>query len=248
MSRLFVALARRCVRKTSVVVGVVVAVAAAGGSAYASIPAPDGVIRACYQTSGATGALRAIDSGEQCKANEKELSWNQRGPKGDIGPAGPQGATGAQGPRGEVGPAGPQGIAGPPGPAGAGVQLYEDVQDNFFGGDGIPDDAVWHNVAAVNVPAGNYLLHGKGVLSQGVDDRGAFMGVGTGCRLFADGAEHDSIEVFPLDDEAMMWPFALLGQVSVGTGGTTVRIDCRAPHDVDQLTVQQVRVIAEKTS
>lgn len=51
------------------------------------------------------------------------------GPKGDVGPQGPQGLQGEfgpqgpQGPQGEIGPAGPQGIPGEPGPAGAdGIQ------------------------------------------------------------------------------------------------------------------------------
>ncbi len=42
-------------------------------------------------------------------------------PKGDTGPAGPQGPigkTGEAGPQGPIGPAGPQGEQGPPGPQG----------------------------------------------------------------------------------------------------------------------------------
>lgn len=49
---------------------------------------------------------------------------NIKGPKGDIGPTGPQGekgdtgATGPQGPKGDTGAIGPQGIQGPQGPKG----------------------------------------------------------------------------------------------------------------------------------
>lgn len=51
-------------------------------------------------------------------------AFDYRGPKGDVGPAGPQGPkgetgpAGAQGPQGIAGPQGPQGISGPMGPQG----------------------------------------------------------------------------------------------------------------------------------
>ncbi len=55
-----------------------------------------------------------------------------KGPKGKIGPAGADGATGSQGPQGKIGPAandgadgsqGPQGKAGPAGNDGAGANI-----------------------------------------------------------------------------------------------------------------------------
>lgn len=50
------------------------------------------------------------------------MAWQQtgnlKGPKGDTGPAGPQGEPGIQGPAGAVGPAGEQGVPGPAGPQG----------------------------------------------------------------------------------------------------------------------------------
>jgi hypothetical protein len=98
----------------------------AGGIAWATVPAADGTITACYRSS---GLLRIIDAeaGETCRDNETLLAWNEegmQGPEGPIGPqgpAGPQGETGPQGeagPRGEPGPAGPQGEPGPAGPQG----------------------------------------------------------------------------------------------------------------------------------
>jgi hypothetical protein len=94
----------------------------------------DGVIHACKSKK--TGLLRVVSSPSQCRASERAISWNVRGPQGAAGPAGAQGPAGPQGekgmqgdpgpmgPRGEVGPAGPAGAdgvagpAGPPGPAG----------------------------------------------------------------------------------------------------------------------------------
>ena len=87
-------------------------VTAAGGVAFAAIPAGDGTIRACYETSGPLhqqGDLRVIDSSATCRRNEQSITWNQRGP---------QGAPGAQGPKGDVGPVGPVGPTGPTGAAG----------------------------------------------------------------------------------------------------------------------------------
>jgi hypothetical protein len=47
------------------------------------------VIHGCYQTQ--DGQLRVIDpaQGTTCEHGETALDWNQKGPKGDPGPAGP---------------------------------------------------------------------------------------------------------------------------------------------------------------
>jgi hypothetical protein len=95
---------------------------AAVGVGYAAIPAGDGLISACYNSSSnPSGQLRVVDAeaGGKCAKNEKPLSWNQRGPKGDKGDPGPPGPQGLQGPQGETGPAGPEGPAGPQGEQGA---------------------------------------------------------------------------------------------------------------------------------
>lgn len=47
-----------------------------------------------------------------CSKRTEQISWNQRGPQGEPGPAGPQGEVGPMGPQGEMGPAGPQGEPG----------------------------------------------------------------------------------------------------------------------------------------
>ena len=90
-------------------------VLAAGGIAYAAIPAADGTIHGCYTKSGgagADGALRVVDEGAACGAGEQAITWSQTGPKGDPGSAGPQGPAGPTGPTGPAGAAGQDGTAG----------------------------------------------------------------------------------------------------------------------------------------
>jgi hypothetical protein len=86
---------------------------AIAGFAYAAIPDSSGVIHGCYATK--NGALRVIDSSAKCANAELALNWNQVGPRGEPGPAGP---AGAQGPKGDTGAAGPQGAKGDPGAMG----------------------------------------------------------------------------------------------------------------------------------
>jgi hypothetical protein len=67
----------------------VVVTGLAGGIGYATIPDPAGVIHGCYKP--ANGSLRVIDrsAGGACSSGERALSWNQAGPPGPAGTAGP---------------------------------------------------------------------------------------------------------------------------------------------------------------
>jgi type VI secretion system secreted protein Hcp len=66
--------------------------------AIAAIPASDGTIHACYSTTGTvTGAVRIVDEGQNCAANEQSLTWDQTGPTGPAGPPGPSSDTGSSG-------------------------------------------------------------------------------------------------------------------------------------------------------
>jgi hypothetical protein len=102
-------------RRRLLLLGVVVALAASAGIAYATIPDAGGVIHACYKSTGDNaGAVRVIDAPAQsCKASESALDWNQTGPQGPQGPSGPQG---------------PQGPSGPQGPAGGAAGLFRQSQ------------------------------------------------------------------------------------------------------------------------
>ncbi len=105
-------------------VGALAATALAGGVAWAVIPGPDGVIRACFRTE--DGRLRVIDPASPekkmraCDHKEIAIQWNQVGPQGPKGDQGPQGLKGDQGPKGDTGATGATGLQGPQGPAGSG--------------------------------------------------------------------------------------------------------------------------------
>ncbi len=98
-------------------------VAGTVGTAIATIPStPDAVITGCYSNN--NGSLRVIDkqAGDACRNNELEVSWNQKGVKGDpgaTGPTGPTGVTGATGSQGATGPTGAPGGTGATGSQGA---------------------------------------------------------------------------------------------------------------------------------
>jgi hypothetical protein len=120
-------------RGRRIVIGAGAALAVSAGVAYAGSGSTD-VIYACKLNN--VGTIRLIDPSRSgftghCTHAETQISWNQSGPagpvgpKGDTGPQGPKGDTGPQGPQGEpgakgdTGPQGPKGDTGPQGPAGA---------------------------------------------------------------------------------------------------------------------------------
>lgn len=86
------------------------------------------------------GVIINVAIGEQpqspCSRRTEQISWNQRGPQGEPGPAGPQGEMGPAGPQGEMGPAGPQGEPGPPGAPGVIGFYYKWAEFSIPGGVG----------------------------------------------------------------------------------------------------------------
>jgi hypothetical protein len=91
--------------------GALAATVIAGGVAWATIPAADGVIHGCYQKE--EGHLRVIDDASTtCRLSEVAISWSQTGPQGPQGPQGPAGPPGPQGPQGEKGDDGADGVSG----------------------------------------------------------------------------------------------------------------------------------------
>lgn len=119
------------------------------------------VINTCVDNK--QGTIR-VASTAGCRSNETPLSWNQLGPQGPqgatgpagpmgpvgaTGPAGPVGPQGLSGPTGPVGPQGPQGVQGPPGP----TTVYRAVlASNVL----LPNAEV---LQLSNLPAGNYQVH-----------------------------------------------------------------------------------------
>lgn len=107
--------------RSSLIAGVVGAIVWAG-VATGAIPGTGGKITACYGKVGGVMRVIDVDDGERClSALERQITFNQQGPKGDSGakgdpgPTGPAGATGAKGDTGAQGERGPQGEKGEPG-------------------------------------------------------------------------------------------------------------------------------------
>jgi hypothetical protein len=164
------------------------AVLGVGSVAVAAVPAADGVITGCRSLIG--GALRVIDAeaGATCKSTEQKLTWNQTGPRGLAGPQGPQGVAGQQGlpgPTGAEGPTGPRGEPGPAGPGGTPGGLSDVYTAS---GSTSIDGSNYTVIAALNLPAGKYLVNGWGmshnqqaqsamVSCNMYDDRGTHLGV-----------------------------------------------------------------------
>ena len=70
--------------------GLALGAALAGGVAWATIPADSGLYTACKLK--ATGTIRLIDPAgpsssllSHCTTYETQITWNQKGPKGDPG-------------------------------------------------------------------------------------------------------------------------------------------------------------------
>lgn len=105
---------------------VVAGISVTGTWAYANLPST--TITACVSK---VGIVRILGDGvvpSKCLKNEKLLSWNIKGERGDKGTAGLQGPQGVQGPVGEQGPKGEQGSDGA---AGSIVGVYQVVRGPF---------------------------------------------------------------------------------------------------------------------
>jgi hypothetical protein len=130
----------------TIIAGLVLAAALAGGVAYATIPASDGMINGCYRTSldDQKGQLRIVDDPASCRSNEMAIQWSQEGPQGIQGIQGIQGvqgetgATGAQGPKGDKGDTGDTGAAGTNGTNGADGEDGQPGTNGIDGVDGAP--------------------------------------------------------------------------------------------------------------
>lgn len=140
---------------------------ALGGSLGASMVAwadsEHEVISGCYSKH--TGALRIVTKGEDCRAQETAIQWNQEGPGGPPGPAGPQGEQGPVGPQGPAGPPGPQGERGPAGPEGpaGGLAGREVVLSEFT----VPrSTAEFTYVATARCPDGKVVVGGGYEIGQ----------------------------------------------------------------------------------
>lgn len=118
-------------RNFVIATGMTIVLVAGGSAAVAATLAASspinssGTISACYNAKATRAGAYAValqNTGTACPSGTTAISWNQTGPAGPAGAAGPTGPAGLAGADGAVGPAGPagaDGAAGPAGPAGA---------------------------------------------------------------------------------------------------------------------------------
>jgi len=100
----------------SLLLALMLALPAGGAVAVVRIPHDaTAVIHACARKD---GRLRLVARTSDCRASERAVSWNVRGPQGEPGPPGPAGPIGPAGPEGAPGSAGATGATGAPGPPG----------------------------------------------------------------------------------------------------------------------------------
>jgi hypothetical protein len=126
----------------------------------------------------------------------------------------------------------------------ASVQTFQARQTNFADGDGVPDDGDYHTYVSLSVPAGTYLVSGKGVLFQGDDDLPTFyITPGIACRLGNLPDEYTAIGEGK-DNEPDWYPFALSGVVT--TSGEALTLQCSATDDLDLISVQNATLTALK--
>ena len=104
-------------RSLPLLIGIVMALAIAGGISYATSRGGGQMLYGCKANS--TGALRLIDPSlpssselSHCGHEETPVSWNQQGRQGPPGPPGDEGDPGPAGPTGAQGDVGPAGATG----------------------------------------------------------------------------------------------------------------------------------------
>lgn len=204
---------------------------------YAAVPAANGVITACYNTSGnPSGTMRVIDAeaGAKCSKNEKTLTFNQTGPQGLQGPPGPQGIQGIQGEPGEPGPQGIQGIQGEQGPQGIqglqgpqGVAGVSTATFAFGGPVEIAGDDAFALVASKPLAAGSWAVVATANLSglglfDGDAVRTARCELRNGSDVIGFAADRRAIA----ENEAFSRSLSMNGGAFIGTGGGTVSLWC----------------------
>ena len=150
--------------------GATVALVAGSTTAYAAIAGPidgSGVIHGCYTNKALNGSHLLVlqDASTTCPGGTTAISWNQQGPAGPAGAAGPQGPPG---PAGAVGPAGPTGDTGAQGPAGPAGDTGPAGPAGPTGAPGAPGSP---GPAGAN---GNTLLNGTGAPADTLGNDGDF--------------------------------------------------------------------------
>jgi len=124
------------------------------------------------------------------------------------------------------------------------LQTFQARQTNFLSGDGVPDDGADRTFVSLAVPAGTYLVTGKGVLHQGDDDTPTFSTTGgnLGCGIGNLPAEFTRF--YGKDNDEDEYAFALAAIVT--TSGEALTLRCFADPDHDQISIRNGTLVAVK--
>lgn len=238
--------------RTRTMRGIGVALAIVGASTFvgvstasAAIPDPTGVIHACRGN--ALGLIRVIDpaNGQQCRANETALDWNNTGPAGVQGDKGATGDAGAAGAKGVIGDTGPVGSKGPTGDAGpAGGPALVDTTEATVTGSTTMTTTDPTSIISVSPAAGSYLVRAHTTLVDIKNDE--FWT----CQLTVNGAAFSTAvtrthgqelgDAGPIDTTEL----AISGVTSVPTDGT-VSLVCQATGtDPGTESVSNIKILA----
>lgn len=144
----------------SFLAGVIVATCITAGVNHVMATNATTSVSACAHKK--TGALR-LKTGKKCKSTERPVAWpsSRTTPlTGAQGPAGIQGTPGVAGQQGPAGAAGAPGVDGADGVAGTpGVNgLSKAYQLNSLGGQITNAETDPKGIAAISLPAGNYIV------------------------------------------------------------------------------------------
>lgn len=127
-------------------------------------------------------------------------------------------------------------------PAAAALQAFSGPQASFDSGVGIPDDGAFHELASVNVPAGNYFVTAKGKITSAgnVDDFSA-----TECQIQSGAIVYDSMRwgSTTIDDN----PDTTLALAGLGhSDGGTIALACAADDGADDVGLENGRIVVVK--
>ncbi len=126
-------------------------------------------------------------------------------------------------------------------PAAATLQAFSSPQSNYESGVGIPDDANFHVIAAVNVPAGNYFITAKGLITStgNVDDFSS-----TECQLQSGAIVYDSMRwgSVTIDDNSR----TTLALAGLGHSDGTIQLACSADSGADGVGIEDGRLVVLK--
>jgi len=122
--------------KTIMILAIVAAFVVGTITTATVVSAQDDTIIACVNNNSQGKDLRIVDSADDCRKNETPLQWNTEGPAGADGAPGANGEDGAPGANGEDGAPGANGADGEDGAPGANGADGEDGAPGANGADG----------------------------------------------------------------------------------------------------------------